>query len=151
MLFRSGVIPKAVITSVGTLFTAKGIPSVSARINWILLGVNVMLNLLLIPRFGLYGAAIATTTSFLLKPVIMLVLISRKTGLTYRYNKLMVNFLIFIIALAGGHLAGSYILKELILVAYMIYCYKIFLEKDEKRYLLSGWYRLNNKVFHVLR
>ncbi len=151
LILLVGVIPKAVVTSVGTLFTARGMPSVSAWVNWLILTVNVLLNLLLVPRLGLYGAAIATTTSFLLKPLIMLRLIAQKLKLTYPYMRLIANFVIYIGVLVGGYWIESYWIRELILIFYLIYTYKVFLSKFEQQYLVNGWNRLNNKILHVIR
>ena len=151
LILLIGIIPKSVVTSVGTLFTAKGLPSVSVWVNWLLLGVNVILNVLLIPRFGLYGAAIATTTSFLLKPLIMLTLIARKLRVTYTYRKLGMNFLLFMAVLVGGHYVENYAIRLTILVFYLLYSYHIFLTRGEKDYLLSGWHRFNNKFLQFMR
>jgi len=151
LILLVGVIPKSVVTSVGTLFTAKGLPSVSVWVNWLLLAVNVVLNLLLIPVYGLYGAAIATTTSFLLKPLIMLSLIAGKLRVSYTYRKLAMNFLLFIGVLVGGHYVENYALREAILLFYLIYSYHFFLTKAEKQYLLSGWHRFNNRMIHTIK
>lgn len=151
LILLIGVIPKSVVTSVGTLFTAKGLPSVSLWVNWLLLAVNVTLNVLLIPRYGLYGAAIATTTSFLLKPLIMLFLIARKLRVTYTYRKLSANFFLFMVVLVGGHYVESYAIREIILVFYLLYSYHVFLNKTEKQYLLSGWHRFNSRIIQFVR
>lgn len=151
LILLVGVIPRSVEASVGTLFTARGLPSVSLWVNWLLLAVNVGLNLLLIPRYGLYGAAIATTTSFLLKPMIMLNLIARRLRVAYPYWKLILNFAVFITVLVAGHFVEHYLLREAILVAYLLYSYHVFLTTTEKEYLLSGWQRFNGRFLQWMR
>jgi len=151
LILLVGVIPKSVVTSVGTLFTAKGIPSVSAWINWLLLAVNVALNIILIPRYGLYGAAFATSTSFLLKPVIVFALIARKIKVQYPFGRLLLNFVLFIGVLVGGHFIDHYLLRELLFLAYLFYCYRLFLGREEKQYLQLGWSRFHHKMLQFIR
>lgn len=146
-----GIVPKAVVSSVGTFFTAQGIPSISAKINWGLLGINVVLNILLIPKFGLLGAAIATTTSFLLKPLIMFFLISKQVTVQYQYFKLMLHFLLFTGLLITGNYIESYFVREMIIIVYMLYTYSVFLNSEEKQYLQLNLNKLNRKMLQFVR
>ena len=56
--------------SVGYAFTAAGRPDISYKINGIAIFINFFLNLNLIPVLGLVGAAIATSTTFILRATI---------------------------------------------------------------------------------
>ncbi|MFW5982901.1 MAG: flippase [bacterium] len=140
-----GVIPKAVVSSVGTIFTAKGVPSVSAKINWIMLGMNIILNLILIPRFGLYGAAIATSASFFLKPFILFYLIKKKFSFINKLNRIVLNFFLFAAVLISGSLIEQIFLKELLILVYASYCIFLFLREEEKFFLLEGVNKLKIK------
>jgi len=144
-----GVIPKAVVSSVGTIFTAKGIPSISAKINWLMLGMNIILNLLLIPRFGLYGAAIATSASFFLKPFILFYLIKKKFLFINKLNRIVLNFFLFTAVLISGSFIGHIGLKELLILVYAFYCYFLFLRKEEKAYLLEEVKKLNVSILGI--
>jgi O-antigen/teichoic acid export membrane protein len=146
-----GIVPKAVVSSVGTLFTAKGTPSVSAKINWSLLAVNVVLNILLIPKYGLMGAAVATTTSFFLKPIIMFFLISRKVQLEYPFNNLIIHFIIYIGLMVSGYHINNYLIRELLVISYGIYCYSSFLNREERQYLQLNLNRFNHKMLKFIR
>jgi O-antigen/teichoic acid export membrane protein len=151
LILLMGVIPRAVLDSVGSLFTAKGLPSISVWLNWGLLAINIFLNLILIPRFGLYGAAVATTSSFLLKPLIMLVLINRKLKVDYPYWKLLANFLLFMLLMVSGYAIESYLLREIILVGYIFYNFKWFLSRSEQQYLWSELSRFNSRIIQLVR
>lgn len=61
-----GACGSALAGSVGYMMVMAGKQALAAAIVGIALVVNVILNLLLIPRFGMFGAAIATTVSTIL-------------------------------------------------------------------------------------
>jgi O-antigen/teichoic acid export membrane protein len=143
LILLIGIIPKAVVSSVGTMFTAKGIPSVSARVNWLMLGVNIVLNFLLIPRWGLYGAAIATSTSFFIRPFFVFYLLIKHLNLTYALQRIIVGFVLFWAVLILGSQIENIFIKELLIVGYILYCVFLFLRKEEKSYLLQGVSQLN--------
>ena len=146
-----GVVPQSVVSSTGTIFTAGGIPSVSAKINWMLLALNVILNFFLIPIYGLYGAAIATSTTFLLKPALIFYLLSRKTEIKYTYTKLVAGFGIFIAFLFLGEALTSLYFKSLLIGVYTLLCVLYFLNKDERIYLSRNFSQVNKQVLSYLR
>ncbi|MFO8236560.1 MAG: oligosaccharide flippase family protein [Bacteroidales bacterium] len=141
-----GILPKAVFSSIGTLFTAKGIPAVTARINWIMLGVNIILNLILIPIMGLYGAAIATSVSFLGQPVFIVIMLMKHIDISFPKTKIILNFTLLFLLIIFGTLITNIWVKELIIVMYALYCFFIFLTREEKQYLLTGLKRKQTDV-----
>jgi O-antigen/teichoic acid export membrane protein len=54
----------AIYATFGGIFAQTGRPAVQTRLNLAILGINVVLNLLLVPFYGLLGAAVATGLSF---------------------------------------------------------------------------------------
>lgn len=151
MILFIGIVPKAIVSSTGTVFTSKGIPSVSAKVNWGLLGLNMILNVLLIPRYGLYGAAIATSTTFMLKPALVFYLLSLKTEIRYGYPKLVFSFFIFIACLLLGEALTHFYMKEILIVLYSLYCVIYFLKKEEKIYLYQQLSQINRQVLNYIR
>lgn len=151
MILFIGIVPKAIVSSTGTVFTAKGIPSVSAKVNWGLLALNVILNVLLIPRYGLYGAAIATSTTFILKPALVFYLLSVKTEIRYGYPKLIFGFFIFLAFLLLGEALTHLYIKELLIVLYSLYCVICFLKKEEKIYLYLQFSQIKRQVLNYIR
>lgn len=61
-------------------------PSLAARATVIAVGTNLALNLLLIPRFGIVGAAVATTTGVLLDMVVLGYYLSRFVSIDVPYR-----------------------------------------------------------------
>ncbi len=151
MILFIGIVPKAIVSSTGTVFTAKGIPSVSAKINWGLLALNVILNMLLIPRYGLYGAAIATSTTFILKPALVFYLLSVKTEIRYDYPKLIFGFFVFVAFLLLGEALTHLYMKEFLIILYSLYCVIYFLKKEEKVYLYQQLSQINKQVINYIR
>ncbi len=146
-----GIVPQSVVSSTGTIFTARGIPSVSVKINWMLLSLNVVLNFLLIPRYGLYGAAIATSTTFLLKPALIFYLLSKKTEIKYTYPRLIFGFSIFVAFLFLGEALTNLYFKALLVAIYFFLCIIYFLNKDERMYLSRNLSQINKQVLNYIR
>lgn len=71
------------VAAVGSVLTAKGVPQYGALINWGAVLINAVLCLLLIPRYGVTGAALATGATFSVRSVASLVVADRlfETGL----------------------------------------------------------------------
>ena len=55
-------------------------PIVLSKIALVTLTVNISLNFLLIPIYGIYGAAIASSTSYLLRAFLMMIIFKKNTG-----------------------------------------------------------------------
>lgn len=94
-LLAVGLVLFSAVAAVGTVFTAMGRPGYGTAVNWTALGLNVLLCLVLIPRYGLIGAAGATATTFFLRSVVGLALAERfiETGL--QHGRLVLAFLLF--------------------------------------------------------
>ncbi len=69
--------------------------------------VNVVLNLLLIPRYGVYGAAYATLVSLAATSLMSLVLNQRLFPIEYQWSRLLLLFFVQAIVLAVGIVATS--------------------------------------------
>lgn len=71
------------VAAVGTVLTAKGVPQYGAFINWGAAALNGVLCLILIPRYGVMGAAAATGGTFALRSVVSLIVADQlfETGL----------------------------------------------------------------------
>jgi O-antigen/teichoic acid export membrane protein len=116
-----------------------------------LLALNVILNFFLIPIYGLYGAAIATSTTFLLKPALIFYLLYRKTEIKYTYTKLIAGFVMFIVFLFLGEALTSLYIKFFLIGVYMLLCVLYFLNKEERLYLSRNFSQVNKQVLSYLR
>jgi len=113
-------------SSIGSIFTSKGIPGYSSVLNWIALLINIILSILLIPEFGIIGAAISTSVSFLFRFVAGIILVEIKIKTHYNYTNLLISYLLAV-SLIGANffVLENMIIKELILITYLILCYLI--------------------------
>ncbi len=95
-----------VFSAFGTVFTVgammgKQLRSVSAGV---LLGalVNIALNVALIPRFGLWGATVATMAGFGVTPLVLFVLVQRRYPLPYPVGRMLAALTVqFALLIAG--------------------------------------------------
>lgn len=81
VILVAGQLVHAFCGLVGALLVMTGHQSSAARILWTAVVINVVLNAVLIPRFGAPGAAVATTTAMVLRHVWMLVTVIRRLEL----------------------------------------------------------------------
>ncbi|MGH6763903.1 MAG: lipopolysaccharide biosynthesis protein [Phyllobacterium sp.] len=76
-----GVIARASVGPSESLLNMSGQQKVCASIYMATLAVNVLLNIFLIPRFGLYGAAIATALSMIFEALTLSIAVHRRLGI----------------------------------------------------------------------
>ena len=72
-----GAVVRGVIMSIGTIWLSAGRPDMGYKLPLIGVGPNILLNYVLIPAYGIVGAAMATMLSFLLNASVSLLLINR--------------------------------------------------------------------------
>ncbi len=126
------------VASVGTALTAKGVPHYGLYVNWTALAANVVLCLLLIPRYGVLGAAVATGATFVLRSVVSLAIGEWlfETGLE------VASFAFTVLAFAGCvaviHLIGPPVfLSWGLWVGYVGLVAGVLLDRDDRTLLRS--------------
>jgi O-antigen/teichoic acid export membrane protein len=82
-ILMSGAGIFAVYATFGGIFAQTGRPSVQTRLNLAILGINIALNFALVPAFGLLGAAVATSLSFIAGTFYFRALVRRHFSLTF--------------------------------------------------------------------
>jgi O-antigen/teichoic acid export membrane protein len=80
VILAAGQIVNALCGTVGSLMIMTRLHREAATVFGGAAALNIALNAVLIPRFGLNGAAIATSTTVVLWNVVMVVLVVRKLG-----------------------------------------------------------------------
>ena len=80
-ILAAGLIARAAIGPGEALLSILGQQNICAAVMFITLLVNIALNFALIPRFGLEGAAMATTGSIMLESVFLFAIIKSRLGL----------------------------------------------------------------------
>lgn len=133
-----GIVLFASFASVGTIFTSKGIPGYGAFALWFSLSINFVLNIILIPPYGLIGAAIATTSSFVLRVIIGMGLIEYKIKTDYNYFRLICFYVLLIwVVLTGNYIIGSLFIKEILILCFMGLGFLFLLNDHDREHLRS--------------
>jgi O-antigen/teichoic acid export membrane protein len=73
----------AVYATFGGIFSQTGRPTVQTRLNLAILLINIALNFALVPAFGLIGAAVATSLSFIAGTLYFRALVRRHFSVTF--------------------------------------------------------------------
>jgi O-antigen/teichoic acid export membrane protein len=76
-----GVVARAAIGPAEALLTMSGNQNICAAVFGATLAVNISLSVLLIPLFGLWGAALATTISMLFEALVLMLTVRRRLGI----------------------------------------------------------------------
>lgn len=126
----------AVFAGVGTTLTAAGKPKYGLWINAFFMLINLALNLLLIPLFGIVGAALATSSTFLARSLVSHLLNRKILGLNCRIGKMIFWYLILIILVIIGRYFHISI-KEVIIFLYLFMAGWSLTDADERTWLKS--------------
>jgi O-antigen/teichoic acid export membrane protein len=73
----------AVYATFGDIFSQTGRPAVQSRLNVAILGSNIALNFMLVPFYGLIGAAVATCLSFIIGTLYFRALVRRHLAVDF--------------------------------------------------------------------
>lgn len=72
-----GIIAGTIAKTVANDFSGRGKPEINLYISFIAVVLNVVLNIMLIPKYGIYGAAIATSISYSINALIKVLVFCR--------------------------------------------------------------------------
>jgi len=104
--------------------------------------VNIILNLVLIPYFGIAGAAVATTISFLLISFLILFYTVKKAGVVVDFRWFTrIGFLAFVCVLFYSLLRevkiNSYVAGGVVITVLILIIWARFLSKEDRAYFLD--------------
>ena len=126
---------------VGGSVTAAGRPDIMFMISLISAISNVLLNILLIPKYGITGAAIATTISLLLGTVIFLIIMPRvlqvRTDLAWFGQIYGFAFIAIILFTVLSKILSNYLSGVLVLLVFSMFIIRFALTKDDKHIFKS--------------
>lgn len=146
VLLIARVIRGATIIPISNILPAIGRPDINLKIDAISAGMNVGLNILLIPRFGILGAAIATSISLLLGGAIMLIFLVKllpvRIDFRWHMNTLGIACISLISFWGLKNLTNFYLAGGIILCLYAVLIFKFFLTKEDKAIFISLAYSL---------
>jgi O-antigen/teichoic acid export membrane protein len=84
LLMLPGIVMISLYMILTRNFTSRNRQGVNIAAAVVALGINVGLNVLLIPRWGIAGAAVSTTVSYSMAALVLLVMFVRESGYTVR-------------------------------------------------------------------
>ncbi len=141
-----GTVIRGMIQPIGVSLSAIGRPDLPLKISTFILITNALMNIILIPRIGIAGAAIATTISLTAGTFISLYLVvkhlSVKIDIGWYLRMLGVVILSIILFKFGVSFANPYIIGGIILIGYIIITIQFFLTRKDKDifiHLLMPW------------
>jgi O-antigen/teichoic acid export membrane protein len=113
-----------------------GMPKKVMKITYIAAFVNLILNLILIPLFGFFGAAIATAFSYFLMMIISIIVLKRKLKMPLPFTKLSINSILFVfLSLVLFYFKGIFVFSSIfylilvMLVFSIVYVILLFILK----------------------
>ncbi|RLG31398.1 hypothetical protein DRO03_01220 [Methanosarcinales archaeon] len=131
-----GTVIYGIVIPIGGTFAGIGRPDLSLKIAAIGATANVLLNVLLIPRFGIAGAAVATITSFIIIAALVIHFTIKLTKVNIDTKWYVSLFTITLIAIAAFSACSDkipvHILGSLVLSIYAIIVFLFFLSKEDK-------------------
>jgi len=131
-----GMIVFGAVSSVGPSLSAMNRPGLSSKVNILVAGVNVVLDLMLIPLFGITGAAAGTAVSCTLLAVLILYILHRVFSVQVESAMIAKTFGVFTAFLLAFFLLQGvvhpYVLVAALTVLYGIYIYRAVLTPLDK-------------------
>ena len=131
-----GTVLFGIYKSIGGTLPAIGRPDLSFKISVVGATANVVLNVSLIPRFGIAGAAVATITSFIIITIFSSYFIKKLTKVNIDAKWYTSAFTITLLAMAvfsaSPKWINTYFLGSLILCIYIAILLLFFLTKEDK-------------------
>lgn len=114
--------------------------------------INIILNILFIPRYGMYGAAVATIVSYIIMNIIYILYALPMYWVRYKFKDSMKFYLIIIvlyliyyfISINNINLFLESIISFVLLVAYVYLCIALKLIKKED--ILFGFNKIKQKI-----
>lgn len=130
-----GAVFGAMVVSVGTALSSTVHVSKLFKLGGIIMVANIVLNLILIPRLGITGAAIATSTSRIIGVALHIYLIQRLIGITIHWQWF-AKLLSFTALLAGatyglGLVVNHYICIPVALIILVAVLLKYFITRED--------------------
>ncbi|MBU7041951.1 MAG: polysaccharide biosynthesis C-terminal domain-containing protein, partial [Theionarchaea archaeon] len=135
ILIVGTVIQGSTIRAIGSSLAGVGRPDISLKLVLVSATTNIVLNVLLIPHYGIIGAAFTTTCSLLLNTLLGLFFIVKilEVKIDYLWNGKMAGITIIMMVLMylGWHV---FFWKLLIMGGYVLAIYTILLTREDRTY-----------------
>ena len=152
VLLIARVIRGGTTVSIGGTLAGAGRPDLALKFNIFGLITNVALNILLIPTFGILGAAIATSTSLLLGVALYLFFVIKLLSITIDVKWYLkatgITLAAIILFLIGMKMITIYLVGGLILCIFMVLIFKFLITKEDRNFLNS---LVNSVIIKIMK
>lgn len=144
-----GTIILGIVKSIGGSLPGVGRPDLAVKKVGVSALLNVFLNVLLIPQYGILGAAIATTCSFTVEAVLHLFFTLKLTKIKVDFNWHIQIGLVFVsLALFSVFLGQySYYPVAIVVCVFPVIIWHYFLSKEDKKYFFELKLQLFQRFF----
>ena len=128
---------------IGGAFSSIGRPDIALKLNILSAVLNIVLNIVLIPHFGIAGAALATTISLLVRVVVLMPrILGVRIDIKWFSSVIGAAGIAVGLFLVGIKLTNLYIVGSVILCGYLVLILKVFLTREDRAMLRSLAYSL---------
>ena len=135
-----GTVVFGIVKAIGGAVTGIGRPDIGLKIVGISATINIVLNVLLIPVYGITGAAVATAVSLFVASLLGIyttnIMLNLKIGLKW-YAKISVLTLLTISVFIFFKHINEYLLGITLLCIYLIVIFTNFLAEEDRTYLID--------------
>ena len=135
-----GTVIYGIVISIGGSVTGIGRPDIGLKIVGISATINIMLNILLIPIYGITGAAVATSMSLFVASLLGIFTTVRMLNVKIDfkwYAKLSGITLLAILVFVHYEHINVYLLGVVLLCIYLLAIFTIFLTRDDVTYFMK--------------
>ena len=144
-----GAVVRGIWMSIGSIFSAIGRVDLGYKIPPLTAIPNILLNYTLIPRYGIVGAAIATTLSFLINFTVSVYLAKRIVHVSYDViwfgKAITLLFATIVLFYLFTNFINYYLLGIALFISYTSLTYTILLKKEDREYITDIIITVRNK------
>jgi stage V sporulation protein B len=141
ILVIARVIYGGTTTSIASTISASGRPQLMLVPNFISIAINIGLGVILIPRFGITGASIATATALMVWTMIFFILVVRVMHINFDFRwffrAIGSTCIAAIIFVLGVHVINMYILGACIICVQILFILRFLLTHDDREMIKS--------------
>ena len=142
-----GTVASGTLMSLGSIFAGVGRPDLILKITAICAVGNVFLNVVLIPLYGIVGAATATTLAHVLSVIVTVYLLRKVLAIkfdSFWYVKMGTFVMVSAMLFYAFSFLNHYLSATIALLLYTIVVIKYLLTKEDREYLVS----ISKQVMH---
>lgn len=142
IILLGGLIVFSSFATVGTIFSSRGTPGLSAVSSWVGLIVILIMGPWVIPEYGIAGAAATMAVSFLVRMIVGMTMVEKIVHLKFTHGRFFLSYLIFLLTgIVGNFNLEQYWLRDILVIIYSLIVFFILLGRAEKVWIYQKFDR----------